>query len=263
MGLSENVTQHFRSSELPFLRQASDWIEQAATEYRPILTEFLNARERYLLETLVNRQPDLRLQSNGGYPQAEMQRGLVFPDYFTPMDQDFELALLEINYPEKFATLQHRQVLGSLMGSGIERNVLGDIISDGNRWQLITKQEIAPFLRQTVTEMGRTKVTLAPQPFTNLLQVQDNAQAVHTTLPSLRLDVVIATLFRVSRAVAKELVTRGKVRLNWFTYEKPDYELAIHDLVSVRGFGRIKLNENDGFSKKGKIKAEFDVIKNK
>ncbi|USS89462.1 RNA-binding protein [Fructilactobacillus cliffordii] len=263
MGLSENVTQHFRSSELPFLRQASDWLERAQTEYRPILTDFLNARERYLLTTLVNRQPEIHIQTDGGYLHAEMQRALLFPEYFTPKRSDFELALLEINYPVKFATLEHRQVLGSLMGSGIERNVLGDIITDGTRWQLITKQEIAPYLQQMVTEMGRTKVKLERRTFTELLHVHDDFQSVHTTLPSLRIDVVIATLFRISRAVAKDLVTRGKVRLNWFTYDKPDYELALHDLVSVRGFGRIKLNENDGFSKKGKIKAEFDVIKNK
>ncbi|USS92896.1 YlmH/Sll1252 family protein [Fructilactobacillus ixorae] len=263
MGLTSNVTQHFRASERPFLHQASDWLVQARTEYRPILTGFLNERERYLVQTLVNREPDVHFAANGGYPEAEMQRGLLYPEYVTPAETDFEIGLVEIRYPVKFATLQHRQVLGALLGSGIERNVIGDLITDGKRWQVITQLTMMEYLERTVTEMGRTKVQLLPQPLTERLPVHDDGQVVHVTLPSLRLDVVIATLFRMSRAGAKALVAHGKVRLNWFTYDQPDYELAVHDLISVRGFGRIKFDEQSGVSKKGKIKAAFDVIKNK
>lgn len=60
----------------------------------------------------------------GAYPGAEMQRGLAYPAYYQPTEDDFELQLLEINYPQKFAELHHRQVMGAVLSTGVERGPL-------------------------------------------------------------------------------------------------------------------------------------------
>ena len=263
MKINENVQQHFRQSEIPFMQLASDWIERANTEYRPILTDFLNGREIYLLQTLVNRYPNLRLASNGGYINSEMKRGLIYPDYFSPRSADFELAILKVDYPVKFATLKHNQILGTVMGAGIERNVLGDIITDCEKWEMVVEKSMAPYLINSIDQVGRIKVKLVSMPNNEVLNVIDDSKVVNLTLPSLRMDVIIAAVFHISRNVAKELILHEKVRLNWFTYNKPDYDIAVHDLISVRGHGRIKMTANNGFSKKDKYKVTFQVIKNK
>ncbi|WP_429971252.1 RNA-binding protein [Fructilactobacillus sp. Tb1] len=263
MAINENIQQHFRQSEIPFMQTASDWIERANNEYRPVLTEFLNGREIYLLQTLVNRYPNLKLATNGGYAGAEMKRGLIYPEYFEPQLSDFELSVLQIDYPIKFATIKHSQVLGTIMGSGIERSVLGDIITDGEQWEVIVEKTMESYLINSIDHIGRTKVKLVPIPADQILHVIDDSKVVNLTLPSLRMDVIIAAVFHISRNVAKELILHDKVRLNWFTYDKPDYDIAVHDLLSVRGYGRIRLIANNGFSKKDKYKVEFQVIKNK
>lgn len=263
MKINENVQQHFRPSEIPFMQLASDWIERANNEYRPILTGFLNGREVYLLQTLVNRYPNLRLKTSGGYLEAEMTRGLIYPEYFEPQPSDFELSVLQVDYPVKFATLKHSQILGTIMGAGIERSVLGDIITDGEKWEIVVEKSMEAYLINSITQVGRTKVKLLPIPIQQILNVIDDSRTVNVTLPSLRMDVIIAAVFHISRNVAKELILHDKVRLNWFTYNKPDYDIAVHDLISVRGYGRIRLIANHGFSKKDKYKVAFQVVKNK
>ncbi|WP_413627079.1 YlmH/Sll1252 family protein [Fructilactobacillus vespulae] len=263
MAISENIQQHFRKSEIPFLRVASDWIEQANNEYRPILTGFLNNREIFLLNTLINRYPNLKLEANGGYQGAEMKRALIFPDYYAPSVEDYEIVPIQIQYPVKFAKLKHNQILGTLMGSGIERNVIGDIITDGEQWNFLAQKNMSVFLKQEVDHIGRVKVTLNEIQPTQLIKSKNESVLINLTLSSLRLDIVVASIFNVSRSIAKGLIMHDKVRLNWFTYNKPDNEISLHDMLSVRGYGRARLTANNGYSKKNKNKVEFEVIKNK
>lgn len=263
MKINENLQQHFRQSEIPFMQSASDWIERANNEYRPILTEFLNGREIYLLQTLVNRYPNLALETDGGYPEAEMKRGLIYPEYFNPHPADFELAVLQIDYPIKFSTIKHSQILGTIMGAGVNRDVIGDIITDGEKWEIIVEKSMETYLVNTIEKIGKIKVKLVPILNKQILNVVDDSKMINLTLPSLRMDVIIAAVFHTSRNVAKELILHDKVRLNWFTYNKPDYDIAVHDLISVRGYGRIRLIANNGFSKKDKYKITFQVVKNK
>lgn len=50
------------------------------------------------------------------------------------------------------------------------------------------------------------------------------------------------------------------MRLNWAETQKPDYELDVADIVSVRGFGRIRLDEVGGRTKKDKIRVTLAVL---
>lgn len=41
--MADNVAQHFRKDEAPFIETATGWIQQASDEYRPILTLFFES----------------------------------------------------------------------------------------------------------------------------------------------------------------------------------------------------------------------------
>ena len=40
------------------------------------------------------------------------ERAIISPNYYEPKESDFELTLMEIEYPEKFVTLKHQHILG-------------------------------------------------------------------------------------------------------------------------------------------------------
>ncbi|HJD99274.1 MAG TPA: RNA-binding protein [Levilactobacillus brevis] len=257
--MDENVLQHFRPDEAPLIDAVGGWIQQSQDEYRPVLTNFLNPRQVYIATTLA-RRADVPVQFSGGHAHAEMQRALFYPDYYEPVAKDFELAVLRVDYPVKFATLHHSQILGTLLGTGIGREILGDILTDGTTWQVVTEAGMADYLTGQVDRIGRVKARLQLADFADLVHPLSEWTAEGATLSSLRLDNIVGTGFHLSRHRAKELIEAGHVRLNWAETQKPDYELDVADIVSVRGFGRIRLDEVGGRTKKDKIRVTLAVL---
>lgn len=258
--MADRIAQHFRAEEAPFIESATGWIQQASDEYRPILTHFLNPRQQYILSTLVNGDSELKLQFQGGYSGAEMCRAFIFPDYVDSADLDFGINLFDIDYPRKFTQLQHGQILGSIMGAGIDRNVLGDIITDGDHWQFFITTDMSRYVVSQVDRMGKIKVRLNQIELTDHLAPIDAWEEESTTLSSTRLDNVVATGFHLSRHHAKELIEAGRVQLNWNDFGRPDYQLEHQDIISVRGFGRVRLTSVNGVTKKDKLKVTLAVL---
>ncbi|TYC50123.1 RNA-binding protein [Weissella muntiaci] len=260
--MNENVFQHFRPSEKTFIEIAQGQIRQVLDEYRPVLTKFLNPRERFILETLVNSYDELKLLHNGGNASAEMARGLIYPSYYEPTVADFELAAIEISYPAKFAELHHSTIMGALIHNGLERDAFGDVIgTDDGHWQFVSTTAMVSYIETTMDHIGKTKVRFIPIDLSDLQTAQDDWETLEMTVSSLRLDNIVANGYNVSRAHAKELVERGQVRVNWTTVDRPDYSLAINDMISVRKFGRIKIVAENGLTKKEKWRVTLSVIK--
>jgi len=257
----DDLKQHFRPSESSFVNQAQGWVNQASKEYRPILTTFLNPRQRYILTTLVNRQDELRIEARGIFENAENQRALVMPDYYQPSDDDFEMTLIEIEYARKFATLQHRTILGAMVHSGLKRESFGDIVvDDEQRWQVAVSDAISTFIQQDLTRMGNQKVKPKPVPNSQAITLVQDWVESDVLVTSLRLDTFIAQAYNLSRTQAKELIERGLVRINWTDVIQPDFTVAPGDLISVRGHGRVKFVQHNGITKKDKHRLTIAVI---
>ncbi|WP_460413890.1 YlmH/Sll1252 family protein, partial [Staphylococcus aureus] len=60
---------------------------------------------QYILEVICGSYEDLNVSFYGG-PNAERKRAIISPNYYGPKESDFELTLMEIDYPEKFVTLK-------------------------------------------------------------------------------------------------------------------------------------------------------------
>ena len=258
--MEENIKQHFRPSEAPLIDQVADWISTAIAQYRPVLTSFLNPRQRYIAHTMVNREEDVKLASAGGWSGAEMQRLLFYPTYYQPQAADFELAVLEVNYPTKFIELHHRQIMGTLIGEGLERSAFGDILGADGRWQVVVTTAMAKYLRANVHHIGRAKIKWVPVDSTAVLHPVEDWVELATTVSSLRLDAVVAAGFNYSRNRAKQLVEHGLVRLNWETITRPDELVVKHDLISVRHGGRIRVDADNGLTRKNKEKIVLSVV---
>lgn len=259
--MMEQVYQHFRKEEQPFIDLVESWVVQVQQQYAPYLTDFLDPRQQYIVEMLIGKRGEVRAMFRGGYEAAERKRALIYPEYFEPNAEDFNLSLIEINYPDKFSTLSHGQILGSLVGSGLKREMFGDIMSDGMRWQFFVSGSVLDYVLAQVSKIGKTTVRLEQKNYTDLLVPIDDWTIEHDTVSSLRIDTVISSVYNISRQRAKELVTGGKVKLNWAAYDRPDFELGIRDILSIRGFGRIQIREIEGKSKKDKWRVELGVLR--
>lgn len=259
--MNVNVYQHFRKEEHPFVEQVNDWITQVDENYAPVLTNFLDPRQAHIVKTMVGQNQGISLEMFGGYQHAERVRMMLSPHYYEVKEEDFELGLVEINYPSKFTKLAHGMILGSLMGTGLKREFSGDIITDECHWQFFIQKDKLNYLQVQLDRIGSVKVTLTEVSLANILVSRDNWQLEQVTVSSLRLDTLISTVFKISRQQAKIIIDVGKVKVNWAETNKLDYGLEQFDVISVRGFGRIQIQKIMGKTKKDKLRLEIQVLK--
>lgn len=254
------IYQHFRKDEAALIDHFAELIETARTEYRPVLTDFTDPRQRLIATSLVSADDDIKLVHFGGYPHAERQRIIFAPSYFSATAADFDIRLLQIIYPEKFAELHHSTVQGTLLNAGLDRDVFGDIITDGDIWQFFVAAHMQDWVTSNVDKIGRVGVHFTEHPLADYVTPENDWEPLNFSVSALRLDTVVGHGFNISRQRAKTLIQGGKVRLNFGESDAPDAEIATSDIISVRGFGRLRLDEILGESKKGKLRVSAAVI---
>jgi len=255
-----NIYQHFREDEQAFIDQVIDWVMQVENQYAPYLTNFLNPRQLFIVQSVVGQYDTIQFQSFGGYEGAEQERVLIYPPYYEPTTEDFELSLFEINYPTKFAELSHGQIMGTILGTGISRGNLGDIVTDGERWQFMVDDTMKDFVLMNVDCVGRVNVHLEERSLEELVEITDKWEMEEIVVSSLRIDVVLARAINVSRNRAKTMINDQKIKVNWVEVERPDIDVEEYDILSVRGFGRVKIGPQLGKTRKDNLVLEIGII---
>ncbi len=216
----------------------------------PANTHFLNDREQAMSEAMLRAVGYPRCFFAGGYDAAE-RRVLVFlPDYLKPEDIE-PVSYLRAEFPQE-GKLTHRDLLGALMGTGIKREMVGDIIVCRDMCDIIVLPEIAAYLLQNLDGAGRTKLNLFEIGKSELCTPSEEYKEIKDTVASLRLDSIVSSGFSIARGKAADLIRSGKVSVNHFACEKPDREIALHDVISARGLGRLIIEEIGGTTKKGR-----------
>ena len=248
------IMQHFRKDEQPFIETVIGWVREVENSYVPKSTDFLNPRERFIVESLTVGA-DLLVDAYGAYEDAERMRMLLYPNYFVPEPKDFAVTVFNINYASKFVTLGHKDVLGSLMSLGIDRSKFGDIQLYDEVIQFTVVTELKDYITANLTSIGKSKVTV-----TEVIEREELIASNETwveelhIVSSMRLDAVVAALLTVSRQKAATLIHGDKVRVNWTSQNEPALELYEADILSVRGSGRFKVIAIEGRTKKDKIR---------
>lgn len=252
--IEKEVYQHFRKEERTFIDQMFDLTRRVEDTYAIQVTDFLDPRQIQIARSVVG-QSGLKLFSSSDKYETEYARLIIAPDYYELNWADFEIALLEINYNTKFNQLTHSQVMGSLLHKlGIQRDVFGDIILHDSRVQVLVEQAMVPYFT-TVDKIARVKVTMAEVPLEQFLgKTTNDFKEVDILVSSMRLDKLVAAVFKLSRSQATKLVEAEKVKLNYATQTRSSEELTLGDLVSVRGFGRFQVSQDNGLSKNKKHK---------
>lgn len=256
-----NIYQHFRPEEHAFIDQVINWKDQVETTYAPRLTDFLDPREQQIVKLLIGTQADVQVHFFGGAEEMERQRVILAPDYYEVQEHDFLISLLEINYPSKFVTIEHRHLLGSLMSLGLKRGKYGDILVDGEQIQVLVASEIAPYVMSELKEVGRAKVQIQERSVREAIKVREKWEEHSCTVSSMRLDAIVATIYNLARQKAQNLITHGLVKVNWTVVENSSFDCREGDMISVRGYGRAKIQSIDGKTKKEKWRIVVFVQK--
>ena len=131
------------------LAKILDRAEQARNRNIPAATDFLSPAQLAWAGDLLRLAGFTDYAVLGGYETAERRLLLFLPDWLEPelwqRGEDCPLCALEAKVPAG-AGLSHRDYLGSLMGLGLTREKLGDILLQEDGAQLLLLREVQPIL---------------------------------------------------------------------------------------------------------------------
>lgn len=219
----------------------------------PCHTGFLSLREQEMAQFLFGHQEGLFFF--GGYTDAERKQLIFLPEY---LDKSFlydETSPIQC-FRAKFFTGEspsHRDFLGALMGAGITRETVGDILVSAGSCDFFTTSEIASYVLQNFTKAGRTHITLEQISLSQVSVPEAEIKEIKDTVSSTRLDCIAAAGFRMSRSAAVQIIHSGRTAVNGIPCDKPDKIIEQGNKITVRGQGKISLHKIGNETKKGRI----------
>lgn len=216
-------------------------------------TAFLSEREQQLAEAALSGfLGDYKFY--GGYENAERKLAV-----FNLGTQSFA-EIVECVYVQQIftkmndITLTHRDFLGAFLSLGIKRETLGDIlICKNNSAAVFASKTAAKLLISELSSVGKANVTVSLTDFNSLELESIDLQQYSATIASLRLDAVLAAMLKLSRAGAQKLISCGNVCVNHIEINQDHYEIQENDIFTVKGFGKYKLSEIGGKSRKDRV----------
>ena len=229
-----------------------DLAEQAMKTQKFRLSGFLDPYGAEIAETVAANYSGLEARFDGGYPGAERQRAiLVHADFGgTP---SFDIVAIKASWNADFVHLSHRDVLGALMGLGIEREMLGDLLVTGGSVKILTDKKMADYFLTNCTKIGPASVKCELAELDSIVPREERCKEISATVASLRVDSIAAAGFGTSRSRAAADIEADKLKLNWQSVKNVSQAVKEGDVISLRGRGRLEVAEVRGQTKKGRV----------
>ncbi len=222
-------------------------------------TAFLTPAECYELEKRNFSSRDITIVLNGGNPACERKVAFFLPYYMEKKDLDVGETIQAVRVQSYFGSPGHRDYLGAILGLGIERDRIGDILVSGDSAVVFCLASVAPVLLNDFNKVGRYSVKTSSAALSDIVMPERKVKKLSFTVKSMRLDAVTGDMFGVSRTTAAELVRLGAVTLNYSVCEKTDAPIKEGDIISVRGKGKGEITQIGGRSRKDRLFIEAEV----
>lgn len=200
---------------------------------------------------------NININLHGGYESAERLVACFTPVNTKINISNYNIDILNISYNTKYSKqLRHSDYLGSILGLSIKRELIGDIVLYDDGAYVFVSNTISDFIIDNLKKVARTTIKIS-RVYEEIDFLITKPQEFKTTLTSLRIDVFLCKIFSISRSEVKEFFEAKKVFINWVNVSDISKIIREDDIITLRGFGRIKYIENNGMNKKGKISITY------
>lgn len=200
------------------------------------------------------REAGCIVEFSGGYPGAERTVAAFVADGETA---EYPIECLDVMWNAKFSDVGHRDLLGAVMGLSIEREMTGDIVLAGEgRAYLFVMRDMADYVSANLESAGRASLKISRHEG-EIVCPEPEGRHIRITLASARLDAFVSAGYDLSRSEAQRLINAGLVKLNHAPETRTDTGVDAGDLISVRGHGRMKIEEMLGQTRRGRLAAQI------
>ncbi len=242
--------------ERMLLVRVCDKIDRGYEREMPVSTAFLTPREQALVKQIL---PHVCFW--GGTEETDRRVAYYLPEYITREDyfRGDVISCIRGSFYEAGA-LSHRDVLGALMGAGIRRDAIGDIIIREKTCEFFLLWELTQYLLDNLTSAGRQHLQLEQIDPESVEKPPQAMKELRFTVSSLRLDSVLSGAFHLSRGKTAEAIQAGRVSLNSLICTKPDKQVSLRDELSLRGSGKLRILELHGQTKKDRTALTVGIF---
>jgi len=215
-------------------------------------SDFLDPSQQHILEKAMDLQDEVSYEFDGGFEGAERAVAFFYPvgQFYSESENPITVLKVTVKNAE---SLTHRDYLGTLMGLGIKREKIGDILVNNEGCSILVHKEVSDYILYNLTKVGRNKTTIEYADLDSLVTPDRETKVIKATVASMRLDCIISSGYGISRSRASEFIKAEKVSINW--EKKTDVSAMVKsgDTISVRGRGRLIVDEEGQKTKKGRI----------
>ncbi|NLO25218.1 MAG: hypothetical protein GX114_03620 [Clostridiales bacterium] len=234
-----------------FIGRMMEYLNRCERNKQRVFTDFLHPLQVKIATELARSQSSVQLGFHGGFEDAERRMAVFLPEWDSVKPEEFPVEILKITDRGWGRTLSHRDFLGALLGIGINREKVGDLLVRERVCFAAVHRDIAGFVETNLERAGRSSVTVERVAGEDL-QIAPKYSEMRITVASPRLDSVVGSVFGLSRAKSAGLINSEKVKVNWDVCNRTDAALQQGDIVSVGGKGKFKVGEFAGTTKKGR-----------
>ncbi len=247
MGLS----QYSRDDE--WLSRCGDF-EQSVLKYKNVrFSHFVSPHDLAVFKSKYRLTTDVKCKIYGGSNDAERVILGFYPDFLEIKETDFPITPLKIS---NVGALNHRDVLGAVLGLGIKRELVGDIYFDDDSAVLMCEKNAADYIMYNLKNVGRQNVDVIAYDIKTTFSLNHKFEVIKIIVASLRLDAVLSAVCKISRKDASKHILSDNVNLNFMVENNPDKKVSSGDVISVRHHGRFMLDNITGETRKGRIILE-------
>ncbi|WP_341877298.1 RNA-binding protein [Defluviitalea saccharophila] len=235
---------------------ASKILDRANIALRDHVSTFTDFIDMYKLSkflSLVHNLSDLTIKAFGGYSESERKIIGFCPEYRELEEKDFPIAPIEVLLKSpKEEAISHRDYLGSILGLGIERSKIGDILVYEQKAVVFVYKDIASYIVNNLSKIKSVKAEAKEILLEDIIPPQPKIKEIASTVSSLRADSILSAGFQLSRNKIVDLIKSEKALING-TIASPSSHIKEGDFLTLRGFGKIKLVEVRGKTKKDRM----------
>lgn len=226
-----------------------DKVNQVKRSYDYVYTDFLTPEEQNLIRIVCSQEFVYPVFYGGkeGFEKAAAVLGIEEYSGEPPVD------VLKVTGSFKFEKLSHRDYLGAILSLGIKREKVGDINIFDDGAELYAAREISDYIAYNLKKIKHTGIKIQRINYEDAREKIQEFKDIKINIASLRFDCILSTLIGVSRNDACEVIKSGDARINYITVYEPSKKLSEGDMISIKGYGRFKIDELIGKTKSDRL----------
>lgn len=221
-------------------------------------TAFLSPAEQLRATAIANKHT-IHCTFFGGYEEAERKIARFSP---TEEDEDYPCTTLQLSVRNPKASLRHGDFLGAVLGTGLKREAVGDIVlTDERNAVLFILDHLVPYLIAQLDQVGREPCTVT---YYDGIFVPDRGklyEELTVIVASDRIDCFVAALTNLAREKSAALLRGGKVFLNEKEIGDTSKKVHENDILVIRGYGKFRIGAQIGTTQKGRLRTQVRKYK--